>query len=343
VESRIQNPESRMESEAFRAAGRVKRAGGLALALSLLVVAPYAGAALSVGEMMQFLEDRGLPGASTLAAEGAITGLIRSIDSEARICTPEEAASIRAQWTGVDQSGGTNGGGAGSVDTFEAWPEGLAYLKIRGLYRGGGVEIMGHLRTLSEGSGVIMDLRGTDGADLDAVVALASPFYCAGDVLFRVENRAGVPLETHVAGEVASLKTPLMVLIDHDTRCAAETLVALWNGKPGVMLIGESTRGDTGVRDLLPLPDGRFLYMATKKLVPVATAYGAKGVRPDVVVDARVGGVTPLVPVPGHGRPLSAKSVEDRDLMMRVDSDPALRRGTDILLALRAMNDHGRH
>ena len=200
---------------------------------------------------------------------------------------------------------------------------------------------MGHLRTLSKRAGVIMDLRGTDGADLDAVVALASPFYCSGDVLFRVETRAGAPVETRVAGEGTALKTPLLVLIDHDTRCAAETLVALWNGKPGVMLIGESTRGDTGVRDLLPLPDGRFLYMATKRLVPVATAYGAKGVCPDVAVDTKGGSVTPLVHAPGHGRPLSAKSLEDRDLMMRVDSDPVLRRGTDILLALRAIDNHG--
>lgn len=311
------------------------------LGLSLLVSASYARAALSIGEMIQFLEDRGLPGVSTTAVESAITGLIRSIDSEARICTPEEAASIRTEWTGVGQSGATNGGWSGSVDMFEFWPEGLAYLKIKGLYRGGGVEIMGHLRTLSKGAGVIMDLRGTDGADLDAVVALASPFYCSGDVLFRVETRAGAPVETRVAGEGTALKTPLLVLIDHDTRCAAETLVALWNGKPGVMLIGESTRGDTGVRDLLPLPDGRFLYMATKRLVPVATAYGAKGVCPDVAVDTKGGSVTPLVHAPGHGRPLSAKSLEDRDLMMRVDSDPVLRRGTDILLALRAIDNHG--
>lgn len=343
MESRIHNPESRMGGEAFRTAVRVKEAVLSFLMLAALVVAPCARAALSVEEMVRFLEDRGLPGVSTSAVEGAIAGLVRSVDPEARICTPEEAEVIRAQWFGVEQGGGTNREASGSVGMFESWPEGLSYLKIRGLYHGGGLEIMGHLRTLSEGAGVIMDLRGTDGTDLDAVVALASPFYCPGDALFRVENLAGAPLESHAAKEGSPVTTPLMVLIDHETRCAAETLAALWNGKPGVMLIGEPTRGDTGIRDLLPLPDGRFLYMATKRLVPADGTYGANGVQPDVSVDVQAGGGTPLVHNPGHGRPLSVKSVEDRDLMMRVDADPVLRRGTDILLALRAMNDHGRH
>jgi len=349
-EFRIQNSEVRMvitNEMAWSGAGPQAKDAAVVLFCGLMVAifvfAPCATAALGVPEMIQFLEERGLPGGTTSAVEGAISGLVRSIDPEAKICTPDEAEGIRFQWAGVEQGGITNREGAGSVSVFESWPERLSYLKIKGLYRGGGQEIMGHLRTLVEGDGVIMDLRGTDGNDLEAVVALASPYYDAADVLFRIENRAGALVESRTALEVAPVRTLLMVLIDRDTRCAAETLAALWNGRPGIMLIGEPTRGDACIRELLPMPDGRFLHIATKRIVPGRTgAYEAKGVRPDVAVDARGGGVTPLVHVQGSGRPLSAKSVEDRDLMMRVDGDPVLRRGTDILLALRAMDDHER-
>lgn len=294
-------------------------------------------AALSVPEMMKFLEEKGLSGGATSAVEGAIGGMVRSIDPEARICTAEEAALIREQWTGAGQAGVTNQ--VGSVAMFESWPESLAYLKIKGLFRNGGQELLAHLRTLTDGAGVIVDLRGTDGNDMEAVVELASPYYEPSEELFRIENRAGEVLETRRSGEGAPVRAPVMVLIDRDTRCAAETLAALWSGKPGIMLIGEPTRGDACIRDLLPLPDGRFLYIATKRIVPARSGvYEAKGVRPDVVVDQHGGGPTPLK---YHaGRPLSAKSVEDRDLMMRVDGDPVLRRGTDILLALRALTDH---
>jgi C-terminal processing protease CtpA/Prc len=201
---------------------------------------------------------------------------------------------------------------------------------------------MSHLMALPDGAGMIVDLRGADGADLDAAVILASPFHCPGDVLLRVESLAGTTLESCMAVTGTPLRMPLMALIDRDTRGAAETLAALWSGREGVMLIGEPTRGDARLRELLPMPDGRFLQIATKRIVPVSGTYEAKGVHPDVLVDVRTSRETPLVYVAGRGRPLSEKSLDDRDLMMRVDGDPVLRRGTDLLLALRALNDHVR-
>lgn len=288
--------------------------------------------------MMRFLEERGLVVSSNGAVDGAILGLLQSVDPSGRICTEEEARKIQSDWNG----NGMAASNTGVVADFEAWPEGVSYLRIKGLTAGGGKEILGHLRALSGGSGVILDLRGTDGADLDSVVALSSPFYEAGVPLFRVESLSGAALETRVAVEEAPLGCPLMALVDRDTRCAAELLAAVWSGRDGVMLVGQSTRGDTRLRELLPLPDGRYVCVATKQVVPCSATGESGGVRPDVEVDVVNGGPTPLVHVPGAGRPLSEKSREDRDLMMRVDGDPALRRCTDILLALRALQDHGR-
>ena len=318
-------------------AGRgVGMAAAVLLAVSLC--APESRAGFGVPEMMRFLEEHGLTVSSNGAVDGAILGLLQSVDPAGRICSPEEYRRMQEDGRGSE----TAVSSAGAVADFESWPEGVSYLKIRGLTVGGGKEILGHLRALAGSSGVILDFRGTDGADLESLVALASPFHEAGVPLFRVESLSGDVLETRSAAAETPLSFPLMALVDRDTRCAAEALAALWSGREGMMLLEETTRGDTRIRELLPLPDGRYVCVATKRIVPCSGAGEAKGIRPDVEVVVSNGGPTPLIHVPGAGRPLSDKSREDRDLMMRVDGDPALRRCTDILLALRALQDHGR-
>lgn len=313
--------------------GRSGRGASLlqAALLSGLLTVPCVCEAYGVPEMMRLMEERGLMISSNSASDGAILGLIRSVDPAGRICLPEEAGKLQSEWS-VE---------SGVVSDFEAWPEGVSYLKITGLTAGGGKEVLGHLRALAGGSGVIVDLRGSAGSDLESVVALASPFYQAGVPLFRVESLSGALLETRVAEADEPLACPLMALVDGETCCASEILAALWSGREGVMLLGEGTRGDTRLRELLSMPDGRSAYMATRRLVPCSSRDGFRGVRPDIEVGMGQGDGTPLVHVPGHGRPLSEKSVQDRSLMMRVDGDPVLRRGVDILLALRALQDHG--
>ncbi len=311
----------------------VIRLAAASILLAGAVPGSDAVAGFGLDEMARFLEDRGVVVSSSNAVDGAVSGLLHAIDPEGRICTREEADLLLAEWNGSS----TN---AGAVADFESWPEGVSYLKIRGLVTGGGREIMGHLRALSGGAGVVLDFRGADGMDLESAVLLASPFHEAGASLFRVETAAGMALEERLAGEEAPYGCPVIALIDSDTRNAAELLVALWTGRPGVMLLGEPTRGDLRIREVLPLPDGRSLCLATRRVVLRGGA--GTGVRPDVLVEAGNGGATPLVYIPGSGRPLSEKSKQDRSLMMRVDGDPALRRGVDILLALQALQDHGK-
>ena len=287
-----------------------------------------------------FLEERGVLIDRTQALRGATEGLLKAVDPGARFCSSEEAAALREQWEG--HPGASDGVMTQTVEAVELWPEDIAYLKLRGLYKGSGEEVLAHLRALAGRPGVILDLRGTDGADLQAAVCLASPFYCAGEALLALEDNHGVALVTNTAVEAQSVRSPLMVLTDRDTRCAAETLAALWHGRPGVMLIGSATRGDDRIRDILTLPDGRLLYVATRRVVPFqGEGYEGKGVQPDVVVAASNGGDAWVDESPSNGKPLSAKSVMDGDLMRRVDGDVVLRRATDILLGLRAINGYG--
>lgn len=291
-------------------------------------------------QLSQFLEANGVLVDRTQALHGATEGLLKAIDPEARICSPEEAAAWRAQWAG--HPGESEGGLTQTVAAVELWPEDIAYLKLRGLYAGSGEEVMAHLRALAGRPGVILDLRGTDGSDLQAAIGLASPYYCPGEALLALEDNRGLALATNNAIASPPVRTSIMVLTDRSTCCAAETLAALWHGRPGVMLIGSATHGDTRVRDILTLPDGTLLYVATRRVVPLqGGGYEGTGVQPDVVVAASNADPAWVEEAPANGKPLSAKAVMDRDLMRRVDGDVVLRRATDILLGLRALNGYG--
>ncbi len=294
--------------------------------------------------LASFLETNGVRVDRAAAFQAATEGFLKAVDPGACFCTPAEAAALRAEGLG-ELLAGTGTVAAAALPTLEAlelWPEDIAYVKVRGFRHGGGAELLAHLKGLSLQSGIIVDLRGADGLDFGSVVELVSPYHCTDDALFTMEDGQGEVRATYKAVAQAPLKASLMVLTDRDTRGAAETLAALWRGCPGVMLIGTATRGDSRVRDILTLSDGRLLYVATRRVVPVQGGdYEGRGVTPDVIVTAAATGATPLDEMRAAGKPLSAKSIRDRDLMIRVDGDAVLRRATDILLGLRALNGYG--
>ena len=286
-----------------------------------------------------FLAEHGVGFDKTNAAGAAVMGMLKAIDPDARFCSTQEVAALRERLQGW-RNGVTN---ASALDAVELWPEGLAYLKVRGLFGGSGAEIDSNLRALEGRAGVILDLRGADGTDLNSAARLASPYHCPGDVLFTVQNSNRDNLSTNVAIGAAERHVPLMLLTDNGTACAAELLAALCRGSPGVMLLGMPTRGDARVREILDLPDGRCLYIATAKVaLDAGSGYDGTGVQPDICVSSLASLDTPFGVSAGRGRPASAKTSRDRDLMMRVDGDAVLRRATDILLGIRALGDYGR-
>jgi len=100
-----------------------------------------------------------------------------------------------------------------------------------------------------------------------------------------------------------------MVLIDRGTRGSAEVLAACCRGVPGVMLIGTPTRGESQLRELLPLPDASFLYVATRRVVLSGRpAYDKVGVVPDISVVAFDPGRSASGDSPIRGRTASEKT-----------------------------------
>ena len=289
-------------------------------------------ASVSLDDILSCLEARGVLVDRSQAVRGGIEGILKSIDPGAFI--------------GVDKTvpeAGKEVPGKPSVAAVELWPEDIAYLKIEGLLKGSGPEILDHVRALDSKAGIILDFRGAGGQDLDSVSHLAGIGRPSGEPLFVVTDNRDKPISTNRVEAAVSLKAPLMVLVDDQTRLAAEALVALWHGRPGIMVIGSATSGELRFREALALPDRQVITLTTRKLhLLEAVSYEDCGIRPDVEVGRGVdAGNAMLSATNSPARPLSVKSERDRELMQRVDQDAALRRATDILLGLRVLSGYG--
>jgi carboxyl-terminal processing protease len=233
-----------------------------------------------------------------------------------------------------------------SVASAEDLPEGIGYLRLNGLYEGASKEVIPALRGWDGTNfcGMIVDLRGAGGTNLAAAADVARLFAPEGALLFSLRNSQDQDVEIFRAPVGTGLDLPVMVLTDGDTEGAAEMLAAVFaHSLRGAMLIGYPTRGDPAVREIIPCPGGGYLYLAVRRLVMAdgSVFNGRESVEPDVILNGAESGGVDYEPEPDTRGRLLVEEKEHRLLRERVRGDPALRRATDILLALKALNLRG--
>ena len=282
-------------------------------------------------EIFRALDARRISCDTDTVRRAAVAGALTAIDPGARLATREEAEQPKR---------------GDSIGRAEEWPEGICYLRLSGIYDGGGTAMVARVSAwgVAGKSGLILDLRGAGGSSLDSVDAIAGLFTPSDSELYAVRSSRGATLAIHrsAAAEAAAKRLPLMLLVDSGTHGASEALAAALRGRPGVMLIGSRTQGDAAVREYLPLSGSNWLYVATAWILPAGgTAYSRIGVQPDISAsNAPAGSAISLPSETEIGRkPSSDQARRDRELMKTVAGDACLGRATDILLALRALGE----
>lgn len=229
------------------------------------------------------------------------------------------------------------------VEPGEELPFRLAYLQVNRLHAGTGATIASTISDWAADGryGVLLDLRGADGEDLDSVKAVAELFAEPGSLLFAYRDKDDQDLIVVHADDTSPLTMPVMVLIDGHTAGAAEVLAAVFSDSVrGVMLFGQPTQGDMLVRNVVTLADGSRLHLATRRLVTAdGTAYaGATGVRPDVVAGRGDEDMTMYKPVRSTRTKVVDEEIEQEMLYDRLRGDAVLRRAADVLLGLKALD-----
>ncbi|HMP97701.1 MAG TPA: S41 family peptidase [Kiritimatiellia bacterium] len=234
-----------------------------------------------------------------------------------------------------------------AIETAELFPNHMGYIKVNGLYPGAGRDIVSQVRAWSETGrdGVLLDLRGAGGADTAAIVHVASLFAVGGQFLFAFRDHHHQDLEVFKATDGKPVTLPLMVLIDRDTRGAAEILAAVLNHVARTsLLIGETTAGDFNLREVVTL-GGQPVYLATK-VVDTADGWrynGQFGVEPSVFIPEDQRDTHPYEPAVDPLDRRQRLEIEDRDaaLRRRVRGDGVLERAVDIVVGLKSLHKGG--
>jgi hypothetical protein len=234
-----------------------------------------------------------------------------------------------------------------SVTMFDALPGAILVYRVNAL-DGHASDRIAATRTQwtnATTAGIIFDLRNARGQNLADAEGFAGLLLGNDVPLYHIRDGAGGVTETRATRASAPHEEPLpplILLIGEKTRGVAEALSACLIERDGIMLIGGTTPGDAGIRESIPLPDGRFLHIATGWVAPVGRPdYQGHGVRPHLLVPNEYRHGQPWLPpesVLERRRPLSEKAKQQRVLLERVVDDPILSRAADILLGLKALN-----
>ena len=174
------------------------------------------------------------------------------------------------------------------VSVTQIRPDGNAYIRVN--YFGASTsakfaQAMNDLRSKSA-SGLILDLRGATGGNMESASQLASWFAPNRTlaVLLRSRGRKTTVAATpeHPSSGSAWGK-PVVVLVDGSTTRAPEVLAAGLKENGTAKLVGEKTYGAFQDTTMIGLADGSAVMMATGKYVtPKGVDYNGKGVPVDV-------------------------------------------------------------
>ena len=232
-----------------------------------------------------------------------------------------------------------------AVALAEVWTNSVGYIKVDRVVEGTGQEVESILRgwEARQLSGAMLDLRNADGDSLAAVARIAGLFARAEAGLLTTRGLDGVIRETWYAPKPphTALTMPTLVLVNKETLGAAEALaLVLREAGSGAMLVGEATQGDLALRQWSEFPGGSKAWLRFRTLEIAGQPHdGTRGVTPHVEVEDA--DILPAVLEPVER---AHKKVDDASwrttlaLRERIGKDALLRRASDILQGLKALN-----
>jgi len=134
-------------------------------------------------------------------------------------------------------------------------------------------------------AGIILDLRGNPGGDVQEAVAIADLFIGEG-VLVRTRGRGGQILREETAHAGGSdEKTRLVVLQDRRSASASELLASTLQDHRRASIVGERSYGKGTVQDVIGMPDGSVLTLTIARYFsPKDRVIDGNGVDPDIHV-----------------------------------------------------------
>jgi hypothetical protein len=137
------------------------------------------------------------------------------------------------------------------------------------------------LRRTNHLQGVVLDVRYAGGADYDAAAGVADLFLSKDVPLLNWGN--GI---VRSKPKKDAITAPVAVLMNHDTKAAAEALAAAVRQSGTGLLLGSRTAGEAMVAKEYPLKNGQKLRIAAARIeAGDNSVISPDGVKPDIDVD----------------------------------------------------------
>ena len=135
-----------------------------------------------------------------------------------------------------------------------------------------------------EFSGMVLDLRGNGGGDLDSLIEVAELLLPSG-ILLTTEDAKGRRIEYRIKDDEYT-DVPLAVLVNGKTASASEVLAACVKETGRGCLVGETTYGKGLVQTIIPFSDGSMLKLTIEKYYTSEGNYiNEVGIEPDIIVE----------------------------------------------------------
>lgn len=238
---------------------------------------PAAKAGLRRGDFIRAIDGRATRDISAYEGAKLLRGPVGSKVSllviRGNAAEPHEVALVRERTAAADVSSRMAGPGVGYVriPEFNAGVADRVKQAVEGLAKSGATKF-------------VVDVRGAARGDIDEGVAVSRLFLKSGTITIRESKRGKETVTAQAADGV--IEAPLVVLIDQGTTGPAEVFAAALDGNNRAELIGERTFGRAARHQLVRLPDGSGLLLASMRyLAPNGEPLQQKGLTPDVAVN----------------------------------------------------------
>ena len=168
---------------------------------------------------------------------------------------------------------------------------GVAVLRVDAFDPGLGDWMGGQLAALAPDADVVLDLRGNPGGRLREADAVLSCFLPRDLAWATRTSRSGRAIVMKTAGGCGELESPaaneVAVLVDSDSRSAAELTPAALQEAGRAIVVGERTAGAVLISQDTRLPDGGRLSLSRADFVTAAgVRLEKRGVAPDLTAPA---------------------------------------------------------
>ncbi len=131
-------------------------------------------------------------------------------------------------------------------------------------------------------SGIVFDLRGNPGGNMEAVVKVLDRLLPEGPILKLIDANKK---ETVISTEAGELNLPMTVLVNKKTASAAELFSVDLRDIKKVKLIGENTYGKGTGQTIFDLGDGTGIGISTVYYSsPLSDNYEGIGLKPDIEI-----------------------------------------------------------